>query len=123
MDLLGELENRRRRLRMPRNALAKRAGVSLPSLHRMLVVRDPGCSWASVLRVAEALGMSITAEARLSPQQFRHRQATKKAERLVSLLQGTSSLEGQGLDREELDDMVIETAAELMTSKRKLWAE
>ena len=122
MNLLAKLEQRRRDLGMSRPALAKRAGVSVPSLQRMLARHESGCNWLSVLRVAEALGMSITAEPRLSPHKFRRQQATSKARRLVSLLQGTSALEGQGLEEEELEDMVDETAAELVTTKRRLWA-
>ena len=54
---------------------------------------------------------------------FGEQQATSKARCLVRLVQGTSALEGQGLEKKTLDDMVVKTAKELLQTQRKLWEE
>ena len=56
-------------------------------------------------------------------EELRRNQATRKAKRLVGLVQGTSGLEGQSVDQHDLELMVARTAEKLLRSKRKLWAE
>jgi hypothetical protein len=54
----------------------------------------------------------------------RLRQAELKADRLVTLVQGNSALEGQGLPRAAIEDLRERTIHELLAGpNRKLWAE
>lgn len=123
MSVFREFEKRRRELGMSRSILAKRSRVSLPTVNRILSGQHTGASFANVLAIAEALGMELTAEAKTRSDEFRHKQATRKARRLVRLVQGTSALEGQGLDQHEIEEMVERTSRELLPTKRKLWEE
>lgn len=106
---------------MSRTALAKRSHVSLPTVNRILSGQNSGASFANVLAIAGALDMEVTAVAHTGSDEFRQKQAMDKARRLVRLVQGTSALEGQGLDQDELEEMVKRTSRELVLTKRKLW--
>lgn len=123
VHIFRELEKRRRELRMPLALLAKRSGVSLPTVNRILSGRHKGASFQNVLAIAAALDIEITAVRHGTSSEIRERQATSKARHLVRLVQGTSALEGQGLDQAELDEMIGQTSKELILTKRKLWAE
>ncbi len=123
MGIFQELEKRRTELQMPRAMLARRSGVSLPTVNRILSGQHSGATFANVVALAEALGIELTAVRQGTSSEFREKQATRKARNLVRLVQGTSALEGQGLDQEELDELIGRTSKELFLTKRKLWAE
>ena len=123
MSIFQQLEKRRRELRMPRTILAKRSGVSLPTVNRVLSGHHNRVTFENVLAIAKALGMEITMLQQGTSCEFREKQATKKARKLVRLVQGTSALEGQGLDKDELEEMIGRTSKELFLTNRKLWAE
>ena len=117
------LEKRRRELGMSRRMLAKRSRVSLPTVNRVLSGQHTGASIENVLAIGEALGMELKCVADTRSENFREKQAVTKARQLVRLVQGTSALEGQGLDKDELEDMIGRTSKELSLTKRKLWEE
>lgn len=120
--LLKTLQRRRRRLGMPYAVLARRSGVSEPTLKRMLQGADG--KMASVAQVAAALGMELNLTAKTSVMQMQEAQARRKAEQLVAMVQGTSALEAQAVQSSTLEDLTRRTEHELMAgSKRRLWAE
>lgn len=125
-----ELDGRRKRLGMSRAVLAKRAGVSAPTVTRILTGREDSPlvpnvqSIAAALGVAIRLGAEITVEEHTTVDQLRWQQAIDKAQRLVRIVQGTMGLESQAVDSATLAAMVNRTAQELLAgSPRKLWDE
>jgi transcriptional regulator with XRE-family HTH domain len=105
-------------------ALARLAGVSMASVVRILSGHHPQASFSSIASIAEALGMNIDATPRASAAELRERRAREKAQRLVSMVQATSALEGQALDPEDLNAMARQTSHELMAgSPRRLWGD
>ncbi len=123
MNIFRDFEKRRRELGMSSTALAKRSHVSLPTVNRILSGQHDGASFANVVAIADALGMELTSIANMRSDELRQKQAMNKARRLVRLVQGTSALEGQGLDDDELEEMVDRTSRELFLLKRKLWED
>jgi transcriptional regulator with XRE-family HTH domain len=121
---LHRLELRRRALGMSRAALARASGVSLPTVQRILSGRHPNASWANIDALSRTLGMSINLHPVASARHFRATQAQRKAGNLVRMVQGSSALEGQALDRRHLAHMRRKTTRELLAgSNRRLWAE
>jgi hypothetical protein len=60
----------------------------------------------------------------VAPPELKREQAERKAKKLVALVQGTSGLEGQAVDRETIESMVKQTTQELLAgSTRRLWSE
>jgi len=100
--------------------LANRSGVPIPTLKRIFADNSTKASLVHVLAIAEALGMSMGLNETID---IRMAQARKKACRVVAMVQGTSAIESQGLDEEQINQMIERTVHELLTgSNRKLWA-
>ncbi len=120
----AELEGRRQKLRVSYQALAEQSGVSRPTVQRILSGRHPAASYANVASIVKALGYEITFVSRQDVQKMRTAQANQKAKKLVSLVQGTSGLEGQAVDSKAVQEMIEQTAVELLAGPgRKLWSE
>ena len=118
------LNARRKRLGMTYQVLAARSGVSIATVQRILSCENDQASFSNVVAVANALGMITNFIESVSDNDFREQQAQKKSKGLISLLQGSSGLEGQAVDDQTLADMVQQTVHELLAGpKRKLWAE
>ena len=117
------LDRARRELGMTYPVLAERSGVPVPTLKRMLGGGLGKTSFETVAAVAEALGVPLGAKP-MDADAFRECVAREKARRLVSMVQGTSALEAQGLEAERLESMVERTAHELLAGPpRRLWAK
>ena len=117
------LEKRRRELRMSRPTLARRSGVSVATVNRVLSGQIERATMGNVRCVADALEVDLAAVANCSSLEFQQREARAKAEKIVQLVQGTSALEGQAVDAETLAQMVQRTVHELIAGpKRRLWA-
>jgi hypothetical protein len=84
--------------------------------------KDPG--FATVMAIADALGVSLRLDEDQDINAVRLRQAERKAERLLSLVRGTSALEAQPVDPQTAKTLRERTVKELLSgSSRKLWAE
>lgn len=117
------LDARRKKLGMSCAVLARISGVSLPTVVRILSGKSPTAAFANVLAIIKALGMHLTLEESDSTNLL-EAQARKKAATLIGLVQGTSGLEGQAVDKKSLERMRRQTALELLAgSKRILWSE
>ena len=118
------LESRRRELGLSQSVLADRCGVSLPTVHRILSGRGTAASIENVLAITHALGMELQAIPTVQTRRLLERQAFRKAERIVGMVQATSALESQGLSRHRIGRMIRKTVEELLVgSRRRLWAE
>jgi hypothetical protein len=96
----------------------------MPTVFRILSGSQPAASFAAVVAVANALGMTVEISQIGGTGRLREQQATKKAARLIETLQGTSSLEEQGLDGATIEEMKHRTVHELLAgSSRRLWGE
>lgn len=122
--LIRQLETRRRLLRLSYAALARRSGVSMPTIVRVLSGTHLQASFANVVAIAEALGMTVDVRSHIPVGEFLERQANEKAKRLVQMVQGTSGLEAQAVDDDALRQMTRQTVHELLAgSRRRLWSE
>ena len=123
-SLLNTLDQRRRDLGLSYDLLSKRCGVSRPTVQRILSGRQTAASFSNILAIAESLGLALRFDSEVAPHKLKREQAEQKAKRLVALVQGTSGLEGQAVDRETVESMVEQTTHELLTgSARRLWSE
>ena len=117
-----DLGQRRTDLGMPIDVLAKRSGVSEPTVKRILRNGYETVSFAKVMSVANALGIDLRMGSREDTYTMRRNQALMKAQSLVNLVQGTSALEAQAVDSVTIKQMVEETMHKLLSTKKKLWA-
>ena len=122
-EILRFLNGRRRQLGMSYAVVAERSGVSSPTVQRVLGGMGHDASISNVLAIARALGLELGFRAEADVETLLEQQARRKAERLVGMVQGSSALEGQAVDKQTREQMVRQTVHELLAgSKRKLWA-
>ncbi|MEN6407314.1 MAG: helix-turn-helix domain-containing protein [Thermoguttaceae bacterium] len=116
------MQRRRKALRISYQSLAKRSGVSLPTVQRILCNGGRHTTFANLEAVAAALGMSFELRTACGEQDFAEQQARTKAEAIARMVQGTSALESQAVDHDTYRQMVKQTVHELMAGpRRKLW--
>ncbi|MEY3230587.1 MAG: hypothetical protein RL689_676 [Planctomycetota bacterium] len=108
---------------MSHAAVAARSGVSEPTVKRILGGQLAEASFANVVAIAEALGMTVGL-GETDVEELCCQQARRKAERIARLVQGTSALESQAVDQAAYARLVERSFHELMAgSRRRLWAE
>lgn len=119
------LERRRREVGMSRRVLAKRSGVSLATVNRLLSADGlERTSISTIEAIAHALDLRLRldVETLSRSMDFRERQAETKAREIASLIQGTSALEAQAVDDETREELVRQTVHELLAGpKDRLW--
>jgi transcriptional regulator with XRE-family HTH domain len=121
---IQQLEFRRSQLRMSRAAVAKRSGVSIATVVRILSGKERNPRISNIAAIAAALGLDlkITLDSKQGPHDFRKSQAEAKAKKLVRMVQGNMALEAQAVDQTAVSAMIDQTACELLAgSPRKLW--
>lgn len=117
------LRHRRDALGMGYVVLARRSGVSEPTVKRILGGQIGEASFANVASIAAALGLALEPE-ETDVQEMCRVQAREKAERIARLVQGTSALEGQAVDADSYRQLVESSYHELMAgSRRRLWSD
>jgi transcriptional regulator with XRE-family HTH domain len=121
---LRKLDLRRRQLGMSRATLARRAKVSIPTIHRILTGKETAPSVPTVEAIAIALGMAVQIVETVDADELRERQANLRAARLVGMVQGTMGLEAQGVDQKTIESLTKRNANRLLAgSGRRLWDE
>jgi transcriptional regulator with XRE-family HTH domain len=118
------LNERRERLGVSCSVLAKRVGVSLRSVQRILSGEEANPGFSTVAKLAGELGVGVRFDDEVDVRTIRRRQAERKAERILAIVQGSSALEAQALSRQTLRELREKTINELLAgSPRKLWAD
>lgn len=119
---IDRLTRRRKALGMSYAVLARRSGVSEPTVKRILGGQIGDASFANVTAVAQALGVSFGLE-ETDADEFCRQQARLKARQIARLVQGTSALESQAVDSETYGRLVEKSFHEFLAgSKRRLWS-
>lgn len=122
-QILDFLRRRRRELGISYPKLAARTGIAETTLKRMFSPRRSNASFESVCAVASAMGIAVRLEPESTAIDFREKVAEKKAREIVSMVQGTSLLEAQGVPSSHVAKMVKETTHELVAgSNLRLWS-
>src|ERR1043165_2220264 len=105
---------------MSYSAVAQRAGLGQRTVQRVLSGEEGGCDFTTVVRIADALGASIKFEC-ADMNEVRLRQAERKAEKIVGMVQGTMGLEAQAVGDETVRELKARTVRDLLSgSSRKL---
>lgn len=124
-----QLDKRRARLAMSKTAVAQRSHVSLPTVNRILSGKEAHPTVANLQAIANTLGVvvrlgtTIEIEEPQTAEQFRREQAQRKAQQLVSMVQGSMALEAQGVDQNTIQEMIEQIRYELLRSPRRLWSD
>ena len=122
IDLVKRVKARRTKLEMTIENLASLSGLGFRTVTRFFAGDDVKLS--SVEQITQVLGLDFAGNEEIDIQRLREARALERAIYIMSLVQDTSALEGQGLDKEQLDELIEKTKQELLTGeyKDKLWS-
>ena len=122
-QLLEILRRRRKELGLSFTMLAVRSGIAESTLKRMFSRNNTDASLENVCAAASAMGVMVRFEPEANAATFREKVAKQKAKKLVSMVQGTSLLESQGVPSSFVAEMVKKTTHELVAGpNRTLWS-
>jgi len=103
-ELIKKIQKRKAELHITIENLAILSGISVRTINRLLKGYDVKLS--TVEAVTNFLGIDFAGNEQISLENLQKRRAKEKALYLASLVQGTSALEMQGLDKESLNNII-----------------
>ena len=121
LDLIQQIIARKEQLNITVENLAKLSGVGVRTINRLLKNEDVKLS--TVEHVTNFLGLDFAGNEQLSLYELQQQRAHEKARYLASLVQGTSALEMQGIDDENLNNIISMYEYEFLEGayKSTLW--
>ena len=119
--LIERIQERRKAIGITYDNLAKLTGLSLRTVNRFFAGEDVKLS--TVERITSLLGLDFSGNETIPLETLQKQRAYKKALFLASLVQGTSTLEIQGLEKPELEKMIHRFEEELLHGEYRdqLW--
>ena len=120
-ELITKIEARRKKLNITIVNLSKLSGLGVRTVNRFLVGKDVKLS--TVERITNLLGLDFAGNETVTFQELQKKRAKEKALFLVSLVQGTSSLEMQGLEDDSIKKMLLNMEKEFLIGnyRNRLW--
>jgi transcriptional regulator with XRE-family HTH domain len=120
-ELINKIEARRKKLNITIVNLSKLSGLGVRTVNRFLAGEDVKLS--TVERLTNLLGLDFAGNEILTFTQLQKRQAKGKALFMVALVQGTSSLEMQGLEKSSIAIMLKSMEKEFLIGsyRNRLW--
>ena len=121
LELITKIEARRKKLNITIVNLSKLSGLGVRTVNRFLVGKDVKLS--TVERITNLLGLDFAGNETVTFQELQKRRAKEKALFMVSLVQGTSSLEKQGLEDDSIKKMLLNMEKEFLIGnyRNRLW--
>ena len=121
LELITKIEARRKKLNITIVNLSKLSGLGVRTVNRFLVGKDVKLS--TVERITNLLGLDFAGNETVTFQELQKRRAKEKALFMVSLVQGTSSLEMQGLEDDSIKKMLLNMEKEFLIGsyRNRLW--
>jgi len=121
LELIKRIEARRKELNITIVNLSKLSGLGVRTVNRFLAGEDVKLS--TVERLTNLLGLDFAGNEVVSVAQLQRRQAKEKALLMVALVQGTSSLEMQGLEKSTVATMLKKMEQAFLTGnyRNRLW--
>lgn len=121
LDLINRIIERKKQLNITVENLAKLSGVSVRTVNR--VFKNEDVKLSTIEELTNLLGLDFAGNEQISLEELEERRAYDKAVYMASLVQGTSSLEKQGLEDEQLKSIISMYEKEFLkgTYRKALW--
>jgi len=121
LEIINQIIARKEQLGITVENLAKLSGVGVRTINRLLKNEDVKLS--TVEHVTNFLGLDFAGNEQLSLSALKKQRAHEKALFLASIVQGTSTLEMQGLEDESLSKIISMYEKEFLSGSYKdtLW--
>jgi transcriptional regulator with XRE-family HTH domain len=120
-QLIERIELRRIRLKISLENLAKLSQLGMRTLNRFFAGDDVKLS--TVESITNVLGLDFAGNEIVPLTQLQKNRAHQKAIIMASLVQSTSALEMQGLDKEIIEKMIVQFEKAFLSGeyKKRLW--
>lgn len=120
-QLVERIEQRRKQLKISLENLSKLSNLSMRTLNRFLAGDDVKLS--TVQNITNILGLDFAGNEVVPFEQLQKNRAHQKAILIASLVQSTSALEMQGLEKEHIERMITQFEQAFLSGeyKKRLW--
>ncbi len=120
-ELINIIQHRRKQVGITLENLAKLSGLGIRTLNRLFAGED--VKFSTIEKVTNFLGLDFAGREVMSLEELKNHRAYQKALFMVSLVQSTSALEKQGLDKDTLDNMIEKLKIEFLEGeyRKQLW--
>ena len=103
-ELIEKIRQRKKEIGITVDNLAQLSGIGVRTVHRLLSGDDVKLS--TVEKITETMGLDLAGNTIIPLDRLRKQRARQKARYLATLVQGTSTLEKQGLDPKGIDQII-----------------
>jgi transcriptional regulator with XRE-family HTH domain len=104
LDLIKQIIARKEQLNITINNLAKLSGLGVRTVNRVLANEDVKLS--TIESITNLLGLDFAGNEIIPLNILQQQRAKEKATFMASLVQGTSALEMQGLDNDNINNII-----------------
>jgi len=105
LELIEQIVARKEQLNITIENLAKLSAIGIRTINRLLKNEDVKLS--TVEAVTNVLGLDFAGNEQITLEELQKQRAKQKALYLASVVQSTSALEMQGLDKESIDKIIV----------------
>jgi transcriptional regulator with XRE-family HTH domain len=121
LDLIKQIKARKNQLNITIENLAKLSGLGVRTINRILANEDVKLS--TIESITNFLGLDFAGNETISLNELKKQRARQKAIFMASLVQNTSALEMQGVDKEHINSIVSMYEREFLDGKYQntLW--
>jgi len=120
-DLIHKIQKRKNELHITIENLAKMSDIGIRTLNRFFAGDDVKLS--TIEKITNLLGLDFAGNEIVPIEKLKEQRAKEKALFMASLVQSTSALEKQGLERNSLDRIIHKFEQEFLTGQyqKRLW--
>ena len=121
LELIRKIENRKKQINISIENLAKLSNLGVRTVNRFFAGDDVKLS--TIERLTNLLGLDFAGNEVIPLNQLQKQIAKEKALFMASLVQSTSALEVQGLEKDSLDKIIHKFEKEFLQGqyKNRLW--
>lgn len=121
LELINKIKHRKQELHITIENLALLSGIGIRTLNRFLAGDDVKLS--TVEKITSLLGLDFAGNEIISLDKLKEQRAREKAIFMASLVQSTSALEKQGLEKSSLDKIIHKFEQEFLSGQYqdRLW--
>jgi transcriptional regulator with XRE-family HTH domain len=121
LELIQKIENRKKQINISIENLAKLSHLGVRTVNRFFAGDDVKLS--TIEKLTNLLGLDFAGNEVIPLTQLQKQRAKKKALFMASLVQSTSALEVQGLEKDSLNKIITKFKKEFLQGqyKNRLW--
>ena len=121
LELIQKIENRKKQINISIENLAKLSHLGVRTVNRFFAGDDVKLS--TIERITNLLGLDFAGNEVVPLKELEKQRAKEKAIFMASLVQSTSALEAQGLEKDSLNKIIDKFEKEFLQGKYKnrLW--